>query len=114
VSKRSFDEQVQRRYRVCASVTEPCDITLRKVKAMPIDPVLCYEQNWIGSMQLATSFKNGHSLLFILVRKVTPDKVLGALQGSGGKVIKTSLTQEQEAKLQAAISASGASIDIYQ
>jgi uncharacterized membrane protein len=58
--------------------------------------------------QLAGSFTNGSSLLFVLVRKVTPDKVLAELQGSGGKVVKTSLTHEQEAKLQAALDATKA------
>jgi uncharacterized membrane protein len=58
--------------------------------------------------QLAGDFKNGSSLLFVLVRKVTPDKVLAELQGTGGKVIKTSLTHEQEAKLQAALDAAKA------
>jgi uncharacterized membrane protein len=58
--------------------------------------------------QLAGDFKNGSSLLFVLVRKVTPDRVLAELQGTGGKVIKTSLTHEQEAKLQAALDAANA------
>jgi uncharacterized membrane protein len=58
--------------------------------------------------QLAGDFKNGSSLLFVLVRKVTPDNVLAELQGTGGKVIKTSLTHEQEAKLQAALDAAKA------
>ena len=57
---------------------------------------------------LAATFKNGSSLLFVLVRKSTPDKVLAEIQGSGGKVIKTSLTHEQEQKLQAALDASKA------
>ena len=47
---------------------------------------------------LAATFKNGSSLLFVLVRKSTPDKVLAEIQGTGGKVIKTSLTHEQEQK----------------
>lgn len=55
---------------------------------------------------LAATFKNGSSLLFVLVRKSTPEKVLAEIQGSGGKVIKTSLTHEQEQKLQAALDAS--------
>jgi len=55
---------------------------------------------------LAATFKNGSSLLFVLVRKSTPDKVLAEIQGTGGKVIKTSLTHEQEQKLQAALDAS--------
>ena len=52
---------------------------------------------------LSSGFKNGSSALFILVRKVTPDKVLAELEGSGGTVLQTSLTHEQEAKLQAAL-----------
>jgi uncharacterized membrane protein len=47
----------------------------------------------------------GSSALFVLVRKATPDKVLAELQGSGGKVLKTSLSHDDEAKLQAALSA---------
>jgi len=53
--------------------------------------------------ELAGTFKSGSSLLFVLVRKATPDKVLAELEGTGGKVIKTSLTHEQEATLQAAL-----------
>ncbi len=55
--------------------------------------------------ELANGFTNNSSALFVLVRKATPDKVLAELQGSGGKVIKTSLTHEEEEKLQAALSA---------
>jgi uncharacterized membrane protein len=54
---------------------------------------------------LAETFKPGSSALFILVRKATPDKVLDELQGSGGKIIQTSLSHENEAKLQAALDA---------
>ena len=57
--------------------------------------------------ELAASMNAGSSVLFVLVRKVTPDKVLDELRGTGGKVLKTSLTHEDEAKLQAALSAAG-------
>lgn len=57
---------------------------------------------------LAATFRNGSSVLFVLVRKATPDKVLEELQGTGGKVIKTSLTHEEEAKLQAVLDATQA------
>ena len=40
------------------------------------------------------------------LRKATPDKVLEELKGTGGKVLKPSLTHENETKLQAAPSAS--------
>lgn len=54
---------------------------------------------------LAQSFQPGSSALFVLVRKATPDKVLDELQGAGGKIIQTSLSHEDEAKLQAALDA---------
>jgi uncharacterized membrane protein len=54
---------------------------------------------------LAAAMTLGSSALFVLVRKATPDKVLAELQGSGGKVLKTSLSHDDEAKLQAALSA---------
>jgi uncharacterized membrane protein len=54
---------------------------------------------------LADTMKNGSSVLFVLVRKVTADKVLEQLAGTGGTVLKTSLTHEDEAKLQAALNA---------
>jgi uncharacterized membrane protein len=44
------------------------------------------------------------STLFVLIRKATPDKVLEELKGTGGRVLKTSLSHESETKLQAALS----------
>src|SRR5215211_6173484 len=46
------------------------------------------------------------SALFVLVRKVQPEKVLADLTGSGfkGRVIRSSLSPEQEGRLQAALS----------
>ena len=54
---------------------------------------------------IANGFNNGTSALFVLVRKVTPDKVLAELEGTGGKVLQTSLSHEEETKRQAALSA---------
>jgi uncharacterized membrane protein len=56
--------------------------------------------------ELAANMKPGSSTLFVLVRKVTPDKVLDEIKGTGGKILQTSLSHEDEAKLQAALSAS--------
>jgi uncharacterized membrane protein len=56
---------------------------------------------------LASGLKPGGSALFILVRKSTPDKVLEQLRGTGGKVLKTSLSHEDEAKLQATLGTAG-------
>lgn len=55
--------------------------------------------------ELADGMRPGGSALFVLVRKSTPDRVLEEVKGSGGKILKTSLTNEDEAKLQAALSA---------
>jgi uncharacterized membrane protein len=45
------------------------------------------------------------SALFVLVRKATPDRVLEEMKGTGGRILKTSLSHEDEGKLQAALSA---------
>jgi uncharacterized membrane protein len=55
--------------------------------------------------ELAETMRAGSSVLFILVRRATPDKVLEELKGTGGKVLKTSLSHDDEAKLQEALSA---------
>lgn len=53
---------------------------------------------------LAANLKPNSSALFVLVKHITPDKVMEELQGTGGKLLKTSLTHEDEAKLQAVLS----------
>ena len=55
--------------------------------------------------KLAGELEPGHSALFVLVRKSTPDKVLEEIKGYGGKVLQTSLSHEDEVKLQAALDA---------
>lgn len=55
--------------------------------------------------ELAATLKPGTSVLFVLVRKATEDKVLAELAGTGGKVLKSSLSHDDEARLQAALSA---------
>jgi uncharacterized membrane protein len=57
---------------------------------------------------LAANMQAGGSILFVLVRKSTPDKVLEEVKGTGGTILKTSLSHEDEAKLQAALSAAKA------
>jgi uncharacterized membrane protein len=53
--------------------------------------------------ELSTTLKPGSSALFVLARSMTPDKALEELKGTGGTILKTSLTHEDEAKLQAAL-----------
>jgi len=54
--------------------------------------------------ELAKSLHPKSSVLFVLVRGATPDKVLDELKGTGGKVLKTSLSHEDETRLQTALS----------
>src|SRR5262249_34784019 len=55
--------------------------------------------------ELAGTLKPSSSALFVLVRKSTPDKVLEELSGTGGHVLKSSLSHDDEEKLQTALSA---------
>lgn len=54
---------------------------------------------------LAATMTPNSSALFVLIRNSTPDKVLEEVRGTGGTILKTSLSHEDEAKLQAALSA---------
>ena len=60
--------------------------------------------------KLAEHLQPNTSVLFVLIRKMTADKVLAELSGTGGKVIQTSLSHEDESKLQAALDAAKASV----
>jgi uncharacterized membrane protein len=62
------------------------------------------DDNFIRS--LAATLKPGSSALFVLVRKAQPEKVLSELSRFRGHVLRTSLSPEQEARLQAALSGS--------
>lgn len=53
--------------------------------------------------KLAASLQSGGSILFVLVKEMTEDKVMAELEGSGGKIMKTSLSHEDETRLQAAL-----------
>ncbi|MEJ2653269.1 MAG: DUF1269 domain-containing protein, partial [Gammaproteobacteria bacterium] len=55
--------------------------------------------------ELAAAMNPGSSALFVLVRKATPDKVLEEVKGTGGKILKTSLSHDDEARLEAALNA---------
>ena len=59
--------------------------------------------------KLAEQLQPGTSVLFVLIRKMTADKVLDELSGTGGKVLQTSLSHEDETKLQGALDAAKAS-----
>jgi uncharacterized membrane protein len=56
--------------------------------------------------QLSESLQPGNAALFVLIRKVTGDKMLEALKGTGGTVLKTSLDDSKEKALRDALAAS--------
>lgn len=50
--------------------------------------------------ELGETLRPGTSALFILVRKFNPDRLLAEIAPYGGRVLRTSLTKDQEAELQ--------------
>jgi uncharacterized membrane protein len=64
---------------------------------------------------LAGSLQPGNAALFVLVQRVTGDKVLEAIKGTGGMVLKTSLDHTREQALRdalAGVSAAGGSTSV--
>ncbi len=55
---------------------------------------------------LSESLHPGNAALFLLIKKVTGDKVLEAVKGTGGTVLKTSLDDSKEKALRDALAAS--------
>lgn len=55
--------------------------------------------------EAAGALTPGHAALCVMVRKVAADKVVPAMAEFGGTVLRTNLSNEQEAKLQAALTA---------
>jgi uncharacterized membrane protein len=53
--------------------------------------------------QVRDHLKPGTSALFMVIEQATPDKAIAALEHFGGTVIKTSLSDEDTAKLQKAL-----------
>lgn len=53
--------------------------------------------------ELSTSLQPGNAALFVLVKRVTGDKVLEAIKGTGGVVLKTSLDHTREQALRDAL-----------
>ena len=53
--------------------------------------------------QAARTLQSGNAALFLLIRKMTTGKVLQALQGEGGTVIRTSFDESKEEALRTAL-----------
>jgi uncharacterized membrane protein len=59
--------------------------------------------------EVAEVIPPGGAALFVLVRKMTADKVLEGLQGAGGTVLRTSFDKTMDQAIRAALSAHSAS-----
>jgi uncharacterized membrane protein len=57
--------------------------------------------------KISETLQPNTSALFVLLRKVQPEKVLNELGDFRGRVIRSSLSPEQEARLQTALSGAG-------
>lgn len=53
---------------------------------------------------LAASIQPGNAALFVLIRRMTADKVMEDLRGTGGTILKTSLDHSKEQALRDALS----------
>ncbi len=53
--------------------------------------------------QTARTLRSGNAALFLLIRKLTTDKLLAALRGVGGPVLRSSLDETKEDALQAVL-----------
>ncbi|HRY25979.1 MAG: DUF1269 domain-containing protein [Geminicoccaceae bacterium] len=53
--------------------------------------------------EAAQSLHSGNAALFLLIRKMTTDKVMAELRGSGGKIMRSSFDDAKEAELRAAL-----------
>lgn len=56
-------------------------------------------------LELGREVESCCSALFVLARSITTDKVIEALEGSGGRVLRTSLPTDVEERLQSALDA---------
>jgi uncharacterized membrane protein len=57
--------------------------------------------------ELAASMQPGNAALFVLIKEMTPDKVLREIQDAGGTVLKTSLDDAKEKRLRDALANAG-------
>jgi uncharacterized membrane protein len=51
---------------------------------------------------VGTTLQSGNAALFLLIRKMTTDKVAVALAGSGGRIMRSSFDETKESSLQSA------------
>jgi uncharacterized membrane protein len=61
--------------------------------------------------QASRTLQSGNAALFLLIRKMTTDKVLAALQGTGGTVLRSSFDETKEEALRAALTGVQVSVE---
>lgn len=59
---------------------------------------------------VAKSLDSGHAALFLLIRKMTADKVMAELQGTGGTIMRSSFDETKEDALRAALAGAQAAV----
>jgi uncharacterized membrane protein len=59
---------------------------------------------------VAATLDSGKAALFLLIRKMTADKVMSELQGSGGTVLQSSFDETKEEGLRAALASAQAAL----
>ena len=55
--------------------------------------------------EVARTIQPGHSALFLLIREATPDRLVDELKRFNGKIMQTSLSKDDEARLKEAFGA---------
>lgn len=60
--------------------------------------------------EAAASLEAGHAALFLLIRKMTTDKVMAELQGSGGTILRSSFDETKEEALREALAGAQAAV----
>jgi uncharacterized membrane protein len=70
--------------------------------------LLDYGINDAFMKEISASMKPGDAALFVLIKNMTPDKVLREIQDAGGTVLKTSLDDAKEQQLRDALAKAGA------
>ena len=61
--------------------------------------------------EVAASLEAGNAALFLLIRKMTADKVMKELEGIGGRIMRSSFDETKEEALQAAFAHARAAVE---
>jgi hypothetical protein len=89
----------KKRPKACARCCSPC---LHRDDGIPqLDQILLLNGDFMK--EAARTLQSGNAALFLLIRKMTTDKVLAALKGVGGTLLRSSFDETREEALRAAL-----------